>query len=70
MSDMDYKTIIAPRKARKVKGVRGAEERFAYTIGEIIEEQAAEGWTYLRSDTFPVEEKNGFFSAPKTVERA
>lgn len=69
MTEMDYKTIAAPRRARKVKGVKGADERYAYTVGEIISEQAAEGWMYLRSDAFQIEEKSGFFSSAKSVTR-
>ena len=69
MADLEYKTIAAPRRAQKVKGVRGADERYAYTIGEIIEEQAAKGWRYLQADTFHFEEKAGFFSASKNVSR-
>ena len=69
MPELDYKTVTAPRRLRKVKGVKGADELLAYTIGELIEEQAAEGWRYLRADRFVVEEKTGFFSSVKTVER-
>ena len=44
VTELEYKTIAAPRKAPKVKGVRGADERLAYAIGEIIQGEAAEGW--------------------------
>lgn len=69
MAELDYKTIAAPRRLKRVKGVKPGEELLAYTISEIIEEQAAEGWRYLRADRFVVEEKAGFFSGPKTIER-
>ena len=69
MADLEYKTIAAPRRAQKVKGVKGADERYAHTIGEIIDEQAAKGWRYLQADTFHFEEKNGFFSAARSVAR-
>ena len=69
MTEIEYKTIAAPRRVRKVKGVKGKDELAAYAIGEIIQEQAAEGWRYLRADTFSIEEKSGMFSGWREVER-
>ena len=70
MAEMEYKTVAAPRRVRKVKGVKGRDELLAYAIGEIIQQQAVEGWRYLRADRFQVEEKSGFFSTRQTVERS
>lgn len=70
VAELEYKTITAPRRLRKVKGVKGRDELLAYTIGELISAEAAEGWRYLRTDSFTIEEKSGFFSKPATVQRS
>lgn len=70
VAELEYKTITAPRRLRKVKGVKGRDELLAYTIGELISAEAAEGWRYLRTDSFMIEEKSGFFSKPATVQRS
>ncbi|MGB0854022.1 MAG: DUF4177 domain-containing protein [Pikeienuella sp.] len=67
MSSAEYKTVPAPRRVKKIKGVKGAEATLAKMVEEIISEQASAGWDYVRTDTFPVEEKSGLFSARETV---
>lgn len=63
----EYKTVPAPRRVKKIKGVKGAEATLAKMVEEIISEQASSGWDYVRTDTFPVEEKPGWFSSRETV---
>lgn len=67
MSSAEYKTVPAPRRVKKIKGVKGSEETLAKMIEDIITEQASSGWDYVRTDTFPVEEKPGWFSSRETV---
>ena len=67
MSTFEYKTICAPRKALKFKGVKGTEDRYAHTLTDVINAQAADGWEYLRSDSLPVDEKTGLIG--ETAER-
>ena len=47
MTYYDYKVIPAPRRAKRIKGVSGAEELFALTLTEAINEVARQGWEYV-----------------------
>lgn len=55
----EYKVVAAPTKGIKVKGVKGAEARFALAVEQAINELAAEGWEYVRTDVLPSEERQG-----------
>jgi len=78
MHKTEYRVEPAPRRGSKAKGLKTSEERFAAALTTKINEMAAEGWDYLRSDTLPCEERSGIagrsttyhsilvFSRPKT----
>lgn len=51
----EYKVVPAPRTPAKVRGVKGEEARFAFTVEGVINATAAEGWEFLRSETLPCE---------------
>lgn len=70
MAEYEYKTVAAPRRARKARGVKGPEALLAHAMSEIIAAEAAQGWEYLRADSLPVEEGGGMFSRAATVWRA
>lgn len=70
MTGYNYKTIAAPRRLKKVKGVKGQGALLAHSVEELIAVEAAQGWEYLRADTFLVEAKGGMFSKPVVTERA
>ena len=70
MTGYSYKTVAAPRRLKKVKGVKGQDALLAHSVEELIAVEAAQGWEYLRADTFPVEEKGGMFSKAVVTERA
>ena len=55
----EYQVIPAPSRAPKIKGVKQAAERFAHTLTELMNEAAADGWEYVRTDTLPLEENRG-----------
>ena len=63
MQTYEYKVIPAPNRSKRVKGVKGSAGRFAAVLSETMNEQAMEGWEYLRSDSLPVEEKPNFFKS-------
>ena len=65
----EYKVIPAPRKGRKARGIKGAEERFSHAVQEVMNEHAADGWEFLRSETLPSEERQGLASS-QTVFRS
>ncbi|WP_172299832.1 DUF4177 domain-containing protein [Pseudoruegeria sp. HB172150] len=55
----EYKVVPAPKKARKIKGVKTTEDRFAHELAEIMNAYGADGWEYQRTDTLPCEERSG-----------
>ncbi len=59
MPRYEYKVIPAPLKGQKAKGVRSTQARFANAVEIVMNEQAAEGWEYQRTDTLPCEERQG-----------
>jgi len=67
MTNFEYKTICAPRKPLKFKGVKGQDERYARTLTEAINAQSADGWEYFRAESLPVDEKTGMMG--KTAEK-
>jgi len=60
MPRFDYKVVPAPKKARRVKGVKTTEGRFAHALAEIMNEMGADGYEYVRTDALPCEERSGF----------
>jgi len=62
MQDYEYKVIPAPRRTKRVKGAKTVSDRFARTLTDLMNSEAAEGWEYLRADTLPVEERKGYLS--------
>jgi hypothetical protein len=66
MTHYDYKVVPAPKRAKKVKGVKLPEELFALTLTEAINEVARQGWEYVRAEHLPAEAPRGWFrgSAP------
>ncbi len=63
MTGYEYKVVPAPRKARKVKGAKTPEARFAYALQEVMNEHAALGWEFQRAETLPCDERQGLTSS-------
>lgn len=55
----EYKVVPAPTRGRKARGVKTPADRFARALEDTINELAADGWEYLRTDTLPAEERQG-----------
>jgi len=58
----EYKIVPAPTKSLKNKGLKSSEDRFAYTLEELLNGMAAEGWEYQRAETLPSLERAGLTS--------
>jgi hypothetical protein len=69
MSHYDYKVVPAPKRAKRVKGVHSAEDLFALTLTEAINEVARQGWEYVRAEHLPAEASRGWFRAPAAGEQ-
>jgi hypothetical protein len=60
MTHYEYKVVPAPTRAKRVKGVNSAEEQFAHTLAEAINEAARHGWEYVRAETLHHESPRGW----------
>ena len=55
----EYKVIPAPTRGKKARGLKSPADRFAHALGAVMNEMAADGWEYQRTDTLPSEERAG-----------
>lgn len=58
----EYKVVPAPTRGMKAKGLKTQADRFAHALAALMNELAAEGWEYQRTDTLPAEERHGLTS--------
>ncbi|RKT30446.1 hypothetical protein BXY70_2435 [Roseovarius halotolerans] len=65
----EYKVLPAPTKGKKAAGLKGPAQRFAHALEATMNEVAADGWEYHRSDILPSEERQGLTSS-QTVYRS
>jgi hypothetical protein len=65
MPYFDYKVVPAPRRMKKVRGVKTSDELFALTLAEAINEHARQGWEYVRAENLSAEEPAGWFRRGK-----
>lgn len=63
MSQYEYRVIPAPRRAKRAKGARTPEDKFARTLSDLMNEEAREGWEFQRAESLPVEQKKGMLSS-------
>jgi len=68
MQRFEYRVVPAPRKGEKAKGVKTSEDRFAHALTRTMNDMAAQGWDYLRTDTLPLEERVGFTGRTTTFQ--
>jgi len=59
MTGFEYKVVPAPMRGLKGKGIKGTPARFANALQTVMNEHGADGWEYQRTDTLPVEERQG-----------
>ncbi len=67
MPTFEYKIVPAPRKIKKIKGVRGNEDRYARNLSDLMNELAADGWEYQRAESLPVDEKTGMMGKTQEI---
>lgn len=60
MTYFDYKVVPAPRRMKKIRGVKEPEELFAMTLTEAINEHARQGWEYVRAESLTAETPGGW----------
>lgn len=59
MQRYEYKVVPAPVRGEKLRGVRTTEDRFANTLGAVLNAQSRDGWDYMHTETMPSEERAG-----------
>jgi hypothetical protein len=69
MTHYDYKVVPAPKRARKVKGIRAPDELFALTLTEAINEVARQGWEYVRAEHLQAEASRGWLRSASQGEQ-
>jgi hypothetical protein len=68
MSGFEYKVVPAPVRGLKGKGIKGTQARFANALQTVMNEMGAQGWEYQRTDTLPVEERQGLTGKTTTFQ--
>jgi hypothetical protein len=66
----EYKTVGAPEKGKRQRGARSQSDRVAAAFDEVLQDEAVDGWEYLRTDLLPVTERSGWFGGAHEVHRA
>ena len=66
----EYKTVGAPEKGKRKRGLRSQSDRVAAAFDEILQDEVVDGWEYLRTDLLPVIESAGWFKRGHEVHRA
>ena len=64
----EYRVVPAPRRGIKVAGAKTTEDRFAQALQAVMNAMGAEGWTFVRSDTLPCEERQGLTGKATTYQ--
>lgn len=57
--NFEYKVVPAPRRGVKARGVKTSEDRFALALAQALNDEAAEGWEFVRAETLPLDERSG-----------
>lgn len=68
MEDYEYKVIPAPARTVKVKGLKTTGERFAHLLTEALNREAEQGWTFLRAESLPCEERKGLTGTARSTQ--
>lgn len=68
MQRYEYKVIPAPSRGEKARGVKSTADRFALTLTGLMNQLGAEGWSYVRADTLPCDERVGLTGTKTTFQ--
>ncbi len=64
----EYKVVPAPTRGLKAKGVKSTSDRFANALQSLMNDLGTDGWEYQRTDTLPVEERQGLTGKTTTFQ--
>jgi hypothetical protein len=57
----EYKCVPCPRRPRKSRDHKSPCDALAAAMEAVMNEQAAAGWTFVRTDLVPMEHRAGLF---------
>jgi hypothetical protein len=66
MKTYEYQVVPAPKKGEKAKTAKTTADRFALALTGVMNKMGAQGWSYIRADTLPCDERVGL-TGSKTV---
>ena len=55
----EYHVIPAPAKGRKARGAGSPDARYALALAEALNDEARNGWEFVRAEVLPSQEKQG-----------
>lgn len=64
----EYWVVPAPRRGQKARGLRSAEDRFAFALTNLMNTMGAQGWEYQRADALPCDERSGLMGTKTTFQ--
>lgn len=59
MERYQYRVIPSPARAGKAKGAKTPSARAAASVEQLLNQQAEAGWSFLRAETLPFDERQG-----------
>ena len=68
MQRYEYKVIPAPTRGEKARGVKATPDRFALALTNLMNDLGADGWSYVRADALPCEERSGLTGTKTTFQ--
>ena len=68
MQRYEYKVVPAPKRGEKARGVKTTEDRFAFTLTQMMNDLGRDGWEYVRADTLPCDERAGLTGTKTTFQ--
>ncbi len=66
MERYEFKVVPAPKRCSRIRGIRGAEERFAQTVANVMNQYGSDGWEFLRAEALPMERRRGLMGRLST----
>lgn len=68
MQCYEYKVVPAPVRGEKARGLKTTADRFALSLTTLMNQLGAEGWSYVRADALPCEERSGLTGTKTTFQ--
>ena len=66
MARREYRIVTAPDRPKRRAAGKDEAQRFATTLEDLVNEMAAEGWAFERTETMTYSKKKGLFGRVDT----